>query len=137
MANIAERACILWERILEREDAGTEELIKINRRLGTIMSALDNLRTAVNNVHTTFEQGQVANEEAFAELASDIANIPSNADVQAEADRVAALATAIGAANVAFAQRIKDALPTASPTEPLPPVETPVEEEPVVTDPNM
>lgn len=91
------------------------------------MGAIDTLRTAVNTLNTTAADGFSAMESAFAELASDIAGIPANADVEAEAARVSATAADLGTLSAAFAQRLRDAIPTAPPEEPLPPVE-PVEE---------
>lgn len=69
-------------------------------------------------------------EAAFTELASDIAGIPGAADVQAEADRVSTNTATLGAAFGDFAQRLRDAIPTDAPDEPLPNPEPEPEPEP-------
>ena len=76
------------------------------------MSAIDNLRASVDAVNTSATDGFAAIQSAMTELATDITNLPQNADVQTEADRLAASATAIGTAAGTFAQAIRDAIPT-------------------------
>lgn len=108
-------------RILERILINNHK--ELLGRINDIMSEIDNLRTSVNTLQTTAADGFTAMNLAFTELADDIAGIPANADVATEAGRVAAVATDLGTLTAAFAQRLRDAIPTAPPEEPLPPVE--------------
>lgn len=96
---------------------------ELQELIGEIMSAIDTLRTAVNTLNTTAIEGFAAMSAGFEELAADIAALPGSADVEAEAARISATATDLGTLSAAFAQRLRDALPTAAPEEPLPPVE--------------
>jgi methyl-accepting chemotaxis protein len=99
---------------------------EILRRLENIMSAIDDLRTQVLAVETntaSLATGLVALNDAMQELATDLANLPQNADVAAEAVRLAGSASAIGNAGttlVGVAQAIRDAVPT-----PTPPADNP------------
>lgn len=106
----------------------TRQLSEIQRSLINIMGAIDTLRTEVNNLQTTSADGFAALESAFSELASDIAAIPDADDVDAESARVAAVSQGLAASTAGLAQRLRDAVPTDAPTEPLPPVETEVPE---------
>lgn len=114
---------------------------KIREKFKNMPNEIENLRTAVNSVQTTTEAGNAALESAFAELASDIAALPGASDVGAEAARLSAQVTQMQAASVAFAQRLRDAVPTAPPTDPLPPVDEEVPAPPDTTgggtDPNV
>lgn len=99
------------------------------RRTENIMSAIETLRTAVNGLETTSAEGLAAMESAFTELAADIANIPNNSDVEAEAARLSNVATSLGEFTAGFGQRLRDLVPTEV-DEPLPPVEEEVDEVP-------
>lgn len=126
VVDIGDNLARLLEKVLTTNHDEIKEI------LNTIMSAIENLRTAVNNVQTTATDGFAAMELAFTELATDIGAIPASQDVDAEAARLSGVATALGASAASFSQRLRDALPTAPATDPLPP---PDEEVPP-TDPN-
>lgn len=76
------------------------------------MSAIDELRAAVENNATTAAGGFAAIGSALQELATDIANLPQNSDVQAEAARLTEVTNTIASQTAAFSQQIRDALPT-------------------------
>jgi methyl-accepting chemotaxis protein len=127
----------LAERLLE---AWCEGQTLENWRFEAIMAAIDNLRQQVNAVQTSYADGQAAINSALEELAEDIRNLPANADVQAEADRLASSVDTIRTASADFESRIRAAVPTSSPTEPLPPAEPepgtpPPAEEPPTSEP--
>lgn len=107
---------------------GIQYVSKISKELGHIMNGITALRDAVNNQTTTFANALAAMEAALTELAEDIRGLAAKEDIEAEAERIAANTESLGTALGGFAQRIHDAVPTAPAEEPLPPVETPVEE---------
>lgn len=76
------------------------------------MSAIEDLQNAVTNVNTNVSDGFAAITSALAELATDIANLPQNADVEAEAARLSGIAQTISDSTATFAQTIRDAIPT-------------------------
>jgi hypothetical protein len=78
--------------------------------------AINNLRDAVDSDITAKTEGFQAFDEAFAELVSDIQGLPTADDVTAEANRIAANASAMQTAFATAAQQIRDAIPTAEPT---------------------
>jgi phage-related protein len=102
--------------ILGGESSIHSELSKIKRRLDTIMGAIENLRSAVDSVGSNTSAGFSAIQSAMEELATDIANLPQNADVEAEAQRLSAAAQTIADGTAQFAQNIRDAIPTETPT---------------------
>ena len=102
--------------------------VQIIRKLEEIMSAIEDLRNAVNTVETSQQAGFEAVSSALAELATDIENLPQNADVAAEASRLSGIATTISEASATFAQTIRDAVPT--PETPTPETPAPTPEEP-------
>jgi len=76
------------------------------------MSSIENLQNAVNAVGTSVTDGFAAITAAMDELATDIENLPQNADIDAEAARLSGIATTISTSTATFAQSIRDALPT-------------------------
>jgi len=79
------------------------------------MSAIDELRAAVDANSTTAADGFAAIASALAELATDIENLPQNEDVSAEATRLSGVTSTIATATTAFAQQIRDAIATPPP----------------------
>lgn len=92
--------------------------LHIPQELKKIMSAIDNLKDAVSGIETNVNDGFSAIQAAMQELATDIQNLPTNSDVEAEAARLSGIATAIADGTASFAQSIKDAIPTE--TKPAP-----------------
>lgn len=82
------------------------------------MSAIENLQTAVTDNATATADGFAAVNSAMEELASDIQNLPQAADVQAEAERLAANTEVIRNATATLAQAVRDAIPTAPVEQP-------------------
>lgn len=92
----------------------------IEQKLEEIMSAIDNLRNAISGVETNVADGFTALQGAVDELASDIANLPANKDVEAEAARLSNVAANISSGIATFSQGIRDAIPTETVPNPAP-----------------
>ena len=91
----------------------TKEILSaISELKGEIMSAIDTLKTAVDQDIAASTAGFDAIGSAMQELSSDIANLPQAADVEAEAARLSQNAATITDAFNTAAQSIRDALPT-------------------------
>ena len=90
----------------------TRNIRTINRRVKTVMNAIDRLNVALDQVGSESAAGFEAIGSALTELAEDIANIPSNENVDAAATRASGIAQQIAERTAAFAQQIRDAIPT-------------------------
>lgn len=95
-------------------------LTKIKKEINNAMSAIDNLKSAVDSNAATAADGFAAIGSALEELATDIQNLPQNADVEAEAVRLSGVTNSIAEHTAAFAQQIRDAVAT-------PPVDPPAD----------
>lgn len=102
---------------------GQGVLVRIDQLEEKVMTAIDNLKTAVDNDQAATTTGIQTVADALTELASDvqalndkIASGVNPEQVQAEADRIAGNTKTISDAFNSVAQQVKDAIPTAAPT---------------------
>jgi N-acetylglucosamine kinase-like BadF-type ATPase len=102
-------------------------LIKSIRR--EIMNALETLQNAVTDQSVAVAEGFEAIGSALTELASDVANLPANADVETEAARLSQNTETIRNLTAQFAQQVRDAIPTAPVDPPVDPIDPPVDPE--------
>lgn len=75
--------------------------------------AIDALKAAVADENSALDETAAMESSAFDELISDIAALPSAADVQAAADAVVANTKRLRDASTAFSQSLRDVIPTA------------------------
>jgi len=90
--------------------------INYPKEFNKLVSAIDDLRDAIDDVENVTTTGFAALVAALEELADDIDDLPNNDDVEAEAERLASITRELATGMTVVSQAIRDAVPTEPPT---------------------